>query len=383
MSEIDPVDHERSVRPRAEAGDPAAMAGLGWALFEQGNDAESERWYERAAQAGDLAGMTGVGFMLNRRGAHDEAWRWWRRAAVAGDVQAMANLAANPGSAHREEAQQWGWRAEAARRGAHPDEVPADVRTAAADLGALQVTLGRDALPSGAADIGCGLVLALIPAAIGVVLIAAGASAGWAVLCLVLAAAVPILFAFGVRATRGDVPERAFVFERGLVWGDHKGALTVLPWSRVRLLRNVRRIDRNGRYERTDYAYTVVHDDGTRLILHTPKLPQGHLFVLGDTIEREIVASRVPRALTAIADGRQLAFGGLAVDATGISAGKDTLPWREVEEIEVTDQLRIKRRDGWVAWASARVADVPDVAVLLVVAETLRGSERDRRSLRP
>jgi hypothetical protein len=305
----------------------------------------------------------------------------------------MTYLAANLRSPHREEAQQWGWRAEAARLGERTDEVPADVMSAAADLGAHQVTFGRDALPSGVADIGCGLGLAVIPGGIGVLLASTGAPTGWVAMCFLIAVAIPVVFAFGVRSTRAELPERAWVFERGFVWGDRQRELTVLPWSRIRVLRTITRYYQSGTDDRTEYAYTVVRDDGTKLPMTHGDLPQGHLFVLGETIEREIVAIRVPRALTAIAEGRQLAFGGLAVDATGISAGSDTLPWHEVEAIDVAayqkvdygvvDQLRIKRSGAWLTWANTRVADIPDVAVLLAVAETLRGTARDAGSRRP
>lgn len=145
--------HQQRFRPGAEAGDPAAMAGLGWALLQQGRDADAELWYARAADSGELSAMTGLGFLLDRRGAKEDAWVWWRQAAAAGDAHAMNYLSGSLRRRHPEEAERWGWHASAARRGARTDEVPAEVASAAVALGTHRCTFGFDPAKS---DVGFG-----------------------------------------------------------------------------------------------------------------------------------------------------------------------------------------------------------------------------------
>jgi hypothetical protein len=89
---------------------------------------------------------------------------------------------------------------------------------------------------------------------------------------------------------------------------------------------------------------------------------------------------RLPRALEALQEGKRLEFGNLAVDVEGISDGRDHLPWREVESIDTKDgKVRVKRAGRWMNWSSTRVSAIPDVFVLLALAEALRAIHRTGR----
>jgi len=172
---------------------------------------------------------------------------------------------------------------EAPAPAASTEEMPAEVVSAAAGLGAHRVTFGRDQLANGRTDIGCGLVVAVVFGGIGAVLAGSGAAQGWVILCFVVAVAVPVVFMIGLRATRDELPERAWVFERGFVWGDRKRRLTVLPWSNVQLVRH-----RGGQ----DLSYRILHGNGARLDLSRVDLPLDDLHALAEVVESGIRATR-------------------------------------------------------------------------------------------
>jgi hypothetical protein len=370
-SEVAPEELVRQRRPGAEAGDPNAMVGLAWALWQVGDEAEAELWYARAADAGDPAGMTGLGWVLNRKGARDEALGWWRRAAGAGDVGAMRNLASVlRGSAERPEGERWAWHAEAASRDVSQEVVPDDVAEAAADLGALRSVAGKES--ETAVNVGC-LVLGVL---VGVGLAGIGflvGSGGGATGLLVAGGAIALLTAVLVLMSWNDLPARVWRYEHGLVHRDGKGRLDVLRWTDVRVLRDITRHYRNGAYTHTSFHYTLRHKDGHQLVLMDGAFRPGELCVLGEEIERQVTAVRLPRAMAALEEGKRLEFGTLAVDLDGISNGRDHLPWREVESIDTAEgKVRVKRAGRWLNWSSTRVSAIPDVFVLLALADALR-----------
>ena len=370
--EITAEERVRRWRPGAEAGDPQAMVGLAAALLQVGNEAEVELWYARAADAGNLTGMSGLGYLLNRKGARDEAVSWWRRAAGAGDVYAMRNLAGVLRGNDRPEGERWGWHAEAAGRDVTSETVPDEVAEAAADLGSLRSVIGKDSAT--ATNVGClvvGLVVGVVLAGIGLAMI--GSGSGWAIGFLVAGGLVVLLTLVLILGSWNDLPHRVWRYEHGLAYRGPKGQLHIARWTDVRVLRDITREYRNGRYVRTTFHYTLRHKNGNEVGLSDANFRPGELCVLGEEIEREITAVRLPRALTALQEGQRLEFGNLAVDINGISDGRDHLPWREVESIDTKDgKIRVKRADRWLNWSSTRVRSIPDVFVLLALAEALR-----------
>jgi uncharacterized protein len=89
-------------RKAAEAGNPPAMAALGYA-YRIGSGAQKDevaaaRWYRKAADRGYPQGMTSLGYAY-RIGVgvpkdDAEAMRWFKKAADAGNAPAMVNLGA-------------------------------------------------------------------------------------------------------------------------------------------------------------------------------------------------------------------------------------------------------------------------------------------------
>ena len=168
--------YEQRYRPGAQAGDPAAMSSLAWALMQQGNNAEAEDWYRRAARAGNHLGMTGLGYVLARKPGDDDALReavgWWRLAAIAGEVQAMRYLS-NTTIGDPMEAERWGFFADAAGRDTTNVVVPEDVAAAATGLGPLKSVIGREKPERNRGFLIGGVVVAVILEGLGLALLLA------------------------------------------------------------------------------------------------------------------------------------------------------------------------------------------------------------------
>ena len=79
-------------RPRAEAGDAAAMAGLAHIAAVQGDHATAARWHHRAAAAGNREALILLGSAyLEGRGVPRDpqlAYAWYHYASVGGRANA-------------------------------------------------------------------------------------------------------------------------------------------------------------------------------------------------------------------------------------------------------------------------------------------------------
>jgi hypothetical protein len=152
---------------------------------------------------------------------------------------------------------------------------------------------------------------------------------------------------------------RARGVEVGMLWED----VAELRVSR----RNVRRWERN--------ACTLLATNGRRLEL------TDELTGIADVctrVEHENVRRQLPRALADVQAGRVVAFGPFVVTSDGLSHREHLLAWNEVGGAAVvqgflvigdaTRGIRIlPKRDGIIAWARERYAEVPNAAVLLAV----------------
>jgi hypothetical protein len=373
MAALVPEEHERKCRPRAEAGDPAAMAGLGWALAEQGQHGEAESWYRRAAELDNTYGMTRLGVLLEGRGAKEEAWSWWRKAAAAGDADAMANLSKSLRKKNPIEAERWGWHAVATRRGRGAEPVPPEVTELAtsANFGAHRSTFGGDDTVS--------RVRRAVPlfTALTVLAACAGLYFFGIVGGLVGGAAMGLLSVVDYFLSRSLAWEKAWVFERGLIHRTRRRELSVHPWAEIRVLRKVTRyFSKTGSYTESGFRYTLLRQNGSEFVLRCgPFVPSelraGDICVLGETIEREVAAVRLPRALAALRQGKRIDFGDLSIDTAGITTKRRSLLWRDVKAVEmIAETIRVQGTGGWVV--EEPVSAVPDALLLVTLADALR-----------
>jgi hypothetical protein len=99
---------------------------------------------------------------------------------------------------------------------------------------------------------------------------------------------------------------------------------------------------------------------------------------LAEQLTTRLTASLTARLLREIRAGKQVAFGHILVDQAGVSYKRDTLPWREVQEIRINKGvLEINRRSKLpmrVHWAQVPAERAPNAFALLMVAKALRPS---------
>ncbi|MET8796667.1 DUF6585 family protein [Nocardia sp. NPDC004568] len=260
-----------------------------------------------------------------------------------------------------------------AQRGPQTEHIPKEAQQAATskNLGAPEQLFGNFTLPSPAWALGFGAVVAAVFIVIGVFV-----SGVWSLVMFVIAALVVAFFVWGAFFDRPAVTEQVYLFEHGLVHRDGDDTMTALAWDEVRLLRSVVDKYHNGVYRETIHKYTFLRQDGSKLVLDSAHFPSGEVGVLGEAAEQRISAVRLPRALEALAAGKQLDFGDLSVDIHGLSGRRGTLTWSEIGTIDVNaGVVRIEQAGKWLKWSKVPVSEIPDVTVLLVLADTLRRPE--------
>jgi hypothetical protein len=102
--------------------------------------------------------------------------------------------------------------------------------------------------------------------------------------------------------------------------------------------------------------------DGTAFELPTDWLERSKV---GDVIEHEFTQRRLPSLVERYDAGAPLVFGNLSVDLHGVSNGQESLPWREVEGMEVGPEfVTIKRQWQPSDWFHKPTLDIPNACLL-------------------
>ncbi|QEU75772.1 hypothetical protein CP967_30755 [Streptomyces nitrosporeus] len=174
---------------------------------------------------------------------------------------------------------------------------------------------------------------------------------------------------------RKQAAKRLWLFDDGLIAHARSGdGMAVLRWDSVRLYTDVSQKIVNGVPGPVSYAYTL---------LSSPKGADTTLTEFyerpgtwGPWIQEAVVRAQGPGALAAVLEGGTVGFGPFDVSLAGLaSGGKDRLPWSDLEGIDVQNgRVRVMRTGGAVPWGGSEVKSVANLAVLLAVAESLKGS---------
>lgn len=105
--------------------------------------------------------------------------------------------------------------------------------------------------------------------------------------------------------------------------------------------------------------------DGRRMTFDDslPRLPQ-----LVQIVRRESLVFLWPRYLADFETGKILDFGKLRISQRGLSYGKETLPWANLQKAKVQGaQLLIYKKGKWTHSLSFTVSDIPNFHVLLAL----------------
>lgn len=104
----------------------------------------------------------------------------------------------------------------------------------------------------------------------------------------------------------------------------------LLSWDQVSEVRETeKRASFRGRYTGTVYTYTIRSVDG-RTFIFTSLIKD--IEDLGMSLLVNIMAVLLPKAFTALDAGQTVPFGRFSTSPTGISDGKQLLPWKDVGE---------------------------------------------------
>jgi hypothetical protein len=117
-------------------------------------------------------------------------------------------------------------------------------------------------------------------------------------------------------------------------------------------------------------TYTLRRKDGEPFVIKGNHLENFNGF--DATLRRELLRWRLPVLLALYRTGSTLTFGKLQVSQEGITVGANTLPWEEVEEVEVTDErISVLRKGSHRCWAKVQVAGLPNALLFPALAQEL------------
>ncbi|GAA5134624.1 hypothetical protein GCM10023320_62710 [Pseudonocardia adelaidensis] len=159
-----------------------------------------------------------------------------------------------------------------------------------------------------------------------------------------------------------------YLFANGLVYAKG-GTVTAFPWRDTEIRRSVVK-QRNS--STPDYRYWLQRP-GSPSVELSPTLG---LNDFGPEMERRLTTDRAPADLDAVAAGQRIQYGPLALDLTGLTTPKDTIPWSQIRAIKIENgQVQVWQTDARRA-QNFDVAKVPNIFVFLTLVETLREAMR-------
>ncbi len=200
--------------------------------------------------------------------------------------------------------------------------------------------------------------------------------AAWLMTALAVAAGVGLAFDVARRRLWSAVS----VFEHGLLLHRATGA-RVLAWSEIDSLqlRREKRL-RPGALgvlpglvvlsAETEWQWVCRVRAGGRVVFELGE-QLAESSALLETLKRETASLAVPRIYEEIRDGGRVVLGPLAITEAHLEVGSVLVPWVEIAEVFVAGaSLRVRDHDD-VERARALVEDIPNVHVVLALAEEL------------
>jgi hypothetical protein len=161
--------------------------------------------------------------------------------------------------------------------------------------------------------------------------------------------------------------QQIYLFQQGLVIEQGKQRV-VLPWGDLQVWQSITRRSSYGIYVGTTYTYRLRRADGYHIELGNST--KG-IAELGQAITSGVTQELVPRAFSAIRAGQTLTFGPFRLNPQGLGFKREVLPWSQVQAIGASRGIVTVKKAGNRSWL-ALVSKIPNVMVLLVIAEDLR-----------
>jgi hypothetical protein len=124
----------------------------------------------------------------------------------------------------------------------------------------------------------------------------------------------------------------------------------------------------------TTHLYTVQRANGEVLYLNDQLK---NVEALGTTIQNEVTRRLLPRAVDTYNSGGVVTFGKLTVSKEGLSNGKETIPWSQVQKVSIKSGTITVRKEGKLFnWSNVTVAETPNVFVFLSLVDQIVGIKK-------
>ena len=192
-------------------------------------------------------------------------------------------------------------------------------------------------------------------------------------ICLFIASAV----LYGLIETYRNRILRVFVYDNGLIYVG-QNSLQCIYWQNVQTVWH--KVERQTSSNSNGYSritikhtYTVNCIDGTFLKLDDTF---AHVRQLGGSLEVETAPYILPGVLSTYQMSQSVVFGPLAVTPEGLRYGAKTLPWTEMESININEyhgQIVIKKRGNLLVWASIGLGNLPNIEVFRMLIQHITG----------
>jgi hypothetical protein len=186
-----------------------------------------------------------------------------------------------------------------------------------------------------------------------------------------------LLLALGMYVFWASVREKGLqvlLFPDGLAY-TARGKTEICRWDEIdAITQQVTKHYTNGIYTGTTHVYTV-RRAGKPDLKFNDALQNVEL--LGNEIQQEVYRRLLPRAIQTYNAGGVVQFGKLSVSQQGLSNGKETIPWPEVKGVKLDKGvISVSKQGKWLNWASATVAQTPNIFVFTALVDSIVGINR-------
>lgn len=195
--------------------------------------------------------------------------------------------------------------------------------------------------------------------------------------------AIPIAaIAYGVYAFI-DYNLRVYQFANGIVRAKGRQTETI-RWDQIdaiwiKLIRQRYYIGLAGVFasalasSRRTQRMTVRRIDGTNFKF--TNMLRGHVQLM-QNLEQVVMKLHMPRAIAAFQSGQVIPFGPLSVGRQGMGNGRETIPWNELQNVEVKrGYLQVKRVGKTFNWANVNVSKIPNLLVFVSLVNGVRSGQ--------
>lgn len=214
-------------------------------------------------------------------------------------------------------------------------------------------------------------IFLVIAGIVGVIIGFALGDEGLLPVCMGFSVLVLLGGAYSIWQSRHEQDLAIRAFRDGLTYS-HKGKTEAMRWDDMAQV--TMSLINNLNLHTTFYNYTLQSADGRKIAFNYNDKAMQNLPQLSDTIQREITNRQLPKAIAAYNAGDTVTFGRLNVSKNGLSNGKETIPWHEVEAVKLQDgAVTVRKKDKWLNWSNVTVGSTPNIYVFLHMVDQIVG----------